>query len=218
MIEENVGVKKTAGTEDGAEAQKGRGEEEKASTVPNKFKDVDALVKAYEALEAEFTRRSQRLRALEKEAEESASREEASGAEKLRKAAEARRAESKQFNEFVAELDSATRERREATQKPSTQEEESLPNGSIEEGQANGEEKEGVATKRENPAQKTLFERAVEDEDVRLKIVGEYLSSLGKSGAPLTGGGVGVLATPPKKAANVKQAGDMALLYFRNAR
>lgn len=33
--------------------------------LPVKFRSVDALVKAYEALEAEFTRRSQRLRALE---------------------------------------------------------------------------------------------------------------------------------------------------------
>ena len=35
------------------------------AALPEKFRSVDALVKAYEALEAEFTRRSQRLRALE---------------------------------------------------------------------------------------------------------------------------------------------------------
>ena len=35
------------------------------AALPVKFRSVDALVKAYEALEAEFTRRSQRLRALE---------------------------------------------------------------------------------------------------------------------------------------------------------
>lgn len=38
---------------------------EQAAALPEKFRSVDALVKAYEALEAEFTRRSQRLRALE---------------------------------------------------------------------------------------------------------------------------------------------------------
>ena len=38
---------------------------EGAAALPSKFKSVDALVQAYEALEAEFTRRSQRLRALE---------------------------------------------------------------------------------------------------------------------------------------------------------
>ena len=35
------------------------------AALPEKFRSVEALVKAYEALEAEFTRRSQRLRALE---------------------------------------------------------------------------------------------------------------------------------------------------------
>lgn len=36
-----------------------------AAAVPGKFKDVQTLSKAYEALEAEFTRRSQRLKELE---------------------------------------------------------------------------------------------------------------------------------------------------------
>lgn len=44
-----------------------------------KFKSVDALLKAYEELEAEFTRRSQRLKALEeseqRKAEEKPSKE-----------------------------------------------------------------------------------------------------------------------------------------------
>lgn len=44
-------------------------EEEKASTVPSKFKDVDALVRAYSSLQAEFTRRSQKLKELEKKLE-----------------------------------------------------------------------------------------------------------------------------------------------------
>lgn len=38
-----------------------------AAAVPKKFKDVKTLVKAYEDLEAEFTRRSTRLKELEKE-------------------------------------------------------------------------------------------------------------------------------------------------------
>ena len=49
-----------AGAQDAAaEAQSTQG------GLPPKFKSVAALVHAYEALEAEFTRRSQRLRALE---------------------------------------------------------------------------------------------------------------------------------------------------------
>ncbi len=47
-------------TADTAEAEK-----ELAATVAGKFKDVKALWEAYQALEAEFTRRSQRLKELE---------------------------------------------------------------------------------------------------------------------------------------------------------
>lgn len=52
------GVRETADT---AEADK-----DKAAAVPDKFRDVKTLAKAYSELEAEFTRRSQRLRELEK--------------------------------------------------------------------------------------------------------------------------------------------------------
>lgn len=45
----------------GAEAQTGEG----AAADLGKFKSVDALLNAYNSLEAEFTRRSQRLRELE---------------------------------------------------------------------------------------------------------------------------------------------------------
>ena len=48
------------GTAETAEA-----EEIKAAADLGKFKDVQALLSAYESLEAEFTRRSQRLRELE---------------------------------------------------------------------------------------------------------------------------------------------------------
>ena len=61
--------------------------EELASTIPSKFKDVDALVRAYSSLQAEFTRRSQRLKELEKKVE-NVEKEEGvkvdSGVEKLR--------------------------------------------------------------------------------------------------------------------------------------
>lgn len=55
-----------------------------------KFKDADVLMKAYEELEAEFTRRSQRLKALEKskEREPSAETEESKPAPSSRGEAE----------------------------------------------------------------------------------------------------------------------------------
>ena len=61
----------------------------------------------------------------------------------------------------------------------------------------------------------TLYTQVCRDENVRLKIIGEYLSSLGKSDAPLMRGGVGTLTTPPKRAASISEAGDMALLYLK---
>ena len=61
----------------------------------------------------------------------------------------------------------------------------------------------------------SLYERVRNNEEVRLKIIGEYLSSIGKTSAPLMASGAGTLATPPKKAKDIHQAGDMALLYFK---
>lgn len=46
-------------------AETAEAEGENAATVTGKFKDVKALWEAYQALEAEFTRRSQRLKELE---------------------------------------------------------------------------------------------------------------------------------------------------------
>ena len=51
--------------ENTAEREVPEGELGALGELPSKFKSVDALLRAYEALEAEFTRRSQRLRALE---------------------------------------------------------------------------------------------------------------------------------------------------------
>ena len=54
-----------AAAEQTAAAAEAESEAPTNAALPEKFRSVDALVKAYEALEAEFTRRSQRLRALE---------------------------------------------------------------------------------------------------------------------------------------------------------
>ncbi len=232
-IEENVGVLDTQ-TE---EAIKANAEPQEAvspntSAVLGKFKDADALLKAYESLQAEFTRRSQRLRALEKEAENFKSLEEPSGAEKLRKTAKNRREEAKKFDEFVAEVSCSA-----AEVKPDSVIE-SVPDGDAEKSvQAEGVE---VAQAAELPSKEAgeaaggyggiissavqneallskdeLYRQASSNEEVRLRIVGEYLTSLGKSGVPLTSAGAGVAVTPPLRAKTVGQAGNMALLYFR---
>ena len=108
-----------------------------------KFKSVDALMRAYRELEAEFTRRSQRLKALE----------------------------------------------------------ESAPN------QGNAEEQRA-------PRDEELYKEVTQNEGVRARIVGDYLSSL--KGVPLmTGGGAGV-KTPADKPKSIREAGSLALGYLRN--
>ena len=82
------------------------------SAVLGKFKDVDALAQAYNALQAEFTRRSQRLKELERKtenqnAEISGAKQEnvnVLGVEKLRKNAKVKRAQAKQFDAFLADV------------------------------------------------------------------------------------------------------------------
>ncbi len=260
MKEENVYEETTRTEETTAVSEKGadrKSVENTNSTVLGKFKDVDALARAYGSLQAEFTRRSQRLKELEKMMENSEKGElgEArSGAEKLRKNALARKAETKRFDEFVAntvkvnaqetgentqvsesdnlgdnssEMEAAKEknggtvyERNDLSHGGTTVETErgnGRKDGLDKVGYAKGENAQNsVATSGNaiDPSE-NLYERASRNEEVRLRIIGEYLSSLGKSGAPLMTGGVGVFAAPPKKPTSISAAGDMALLYFK---
>ncbi len=233
-IEENVNGKNAQTEEIVTDNEKKEG----ALAVLGKFKDVDALARAYGALEAEFTRRSQRLRDLEKEVENFKSLSEGSGAEKLRRTARARREEAKRFDAFVAEVSAPTPRAEEpilpqeplaATQangaglptveKISEEGEMGEDFAAIDDGaEASTIRKEGEPFAGErtggNPSEE-LFQRAIESDEVRLRIIGEYLNSLGKTGAPLTARGTGVLATPPARAKTVLEAGAMALHYLR---
>ena len=287
--EENVCVK-TEGTEEKMVMENGaNGCCENASAVPSKFKDVDALVRAYSALQSEFTRRSQRLKELERKVEnlEGEGMAVHSGAEKLRKNAQVRRLDAARFNSFVAEteqskaqgveiaermktvgeadaakavevlgavknapdatvcaVDTATAVAAATSNEEPTKEQpleqERLENGNetaekdpevdressstdapahSEEGaekqeqaevgakafylkkQAQGGEGQASVAGNEasfNPSD-ALYAQVCRDEGVRLRIIGEYLSSLGKSGAPLMTGGVGTFTTPPKR-------------------
>ena len=127
-----------------------------------KFQSVEALMSAYRELEAEFTRRSQRLRALEAAPQQNAP---------AAPAAEAAPADG---------------------------------------GLARG----GEAGASAEDADALL--RAVRGtEEVRARVVGEYLASL-PSGVPLMAGtGRGVTA-PVQRASTLKQAGAYALGYLRH--
>lgn len=242
---ENV-YEKDLGTEQGV-TEKGRTEKSVAqngSTVPEKFASVDALVRAYESLQAEFTRRSQRLKELEKATENLENRDEkksASGVEKLRKTSAERRKETKEFDAFIADTGASFLEKRLEKPAPGDVEpttvvaerlaidKEGLDVGKAKTSEADapsetlakptvsaGSESVSAATGNlEEISADELFERANRDERVKLRIIGEYLDSIRKPNAPLATGGVGTLTSPPKKIASIGDAGDMALAYFK---
>lgn len=232
---ENVGVE-TASTEEIAKANGAMAQNQEALSVLGKFKDVDALAKAYGSLQAEFTRRSQRLKELERQAENFNAQTEKSGAEKLRKKAELKKAEERAFDEFVSELEQGGENRGESeennaleplikkeralgssgdTDMPTS--EESALETSAE--TALGLERDATVGLGREPAvavsSDDLYQRVSRDENVRLRIIGEYLSSLGKVNAPLMRGGASTLASPPLKAKSIDEAGGMALRYFK---
>lgn len=234
---------KEAGT--GAEAQEGAEGENRAKetgSIAKKFKSVDALEKAYESLQAEFTRKSQRLKELERLTENSEGakgKNAGQGAvEKLRRRAETVKAETKQFDCFVAGLQEDKEQAQEPIALDEPEKQKSLDGATgaqclspaQTEGENAGSEGENRQEKARNEGKSTecvakeretayltddeLFERAKQNETVRLKIIGDYLSSVGKSSAPLMRGGAGTLSAPPLKAKTVEQAGRMALRWF----
>ncbi len=272
-IEENVCAKALEGTgeERNIEGAKNTLSREKdcptsAPTVLKKFKSVDALARAYGALEAEFTRRSQRMKELEKTVDnlkENLATVSRSGAEKLRKNAEARRVATKEFDKFVEEIAKVSAEDKAETENKADLDLEVAPaqenlgepaknlvesEGEGLEGCENGQEQTEVTKETEGEKEvakagaeeeigeesegkgafsapvakgsaevssEELYALASGDEQVRLKIIGEYLASIGRVVPPLTVGGRGTMASPPLKARNIADAGNLALQYFK---
>ena len=254
MEQENV-YGREKGTENIATAnvEKGMAQDaaqsgERVSAVPEKFKDVDALARAYAALQSEFTRRSQRLKELEKTVENFQMEARDSGAEKLRKNAAARKRAAKAFDEFVAaqEVGKPIAENTAPTPANAAQTaagtvsmengtEKAMENRPRDDESEQGEKGNspvasiGVEKKAEEARQpvassedaalspsEALYRNAVNDEKVRLRIIGEYLASIGRSAPPLTTGSVGTLATPSQRAKSIGDAGAMALQYLKN--
>ncbi|MBQ8309066.1 MAG: hypothetical protein IJX96_04455 [Clostridia bacterium] len=207
-------------TEQIAEAKE---KENDGSAVLGKFKSVDALARAYESLQSEFTRRSQRLKELEREAENfsgaNAQRTEKSGdktgVEKRRERAAWKRAEERKFDDFVSELERANACAPSETEKPVECAQQTTDTPVVTEGGLQEVSHSDVIPSVALCGD-ALYELASRDEEVRLKIIGEYLSSLGKSGAPLMKGGSGALTTPPLKPRSIGEAGSMALRFFKN--
>ena len=218
--------------------------EKEGSTAFGKFKDVNALVRAYEALEAEFTRRSQRLKELEKQADNFTGKG-GKEAEKLLKTAAKRKERERAFDEFVSELESQATNG-EVAEKPAfvptesvepsenenkqsgtatlakLQAKESEIQVAVEQGEENAVGDRFVEKNQNIKSPSTvqvddldvLYQKASGNEGVRLRIVGDYLASIGGSGAPITKSGAGLLVTPPSRAKSITEAGGMALRFL----
>ena len=195
-------------------------EEKRGPALLGKFRSADALAEAYSALEAEFTRRSQRLRELERRAENPGGA--GTGAPVFEEGEEgAVRPERRSFPDTPAASD-ATIGRGpalpQAEKAPPTGGGE-VPDGSSEKSpeESPGESPKGPGKipERGEMSEEELYRAASGSERVRLKIVGDYLASLKTPGAPLVRGGGGTLAAPPRKARSIDEAGNMALLYFK---
>ena len=142
--------------------------------------------------------------------------------EKLRKNAESFREEEKKFSSFVAEIEQSAMDKQTSDSLPSVETDVNADAQVLQETEsvasALSMKNTSVANNREDAALSAdeLYEKAKGNEGVRLKIIGEYLSSLTKVGAPIMTGGAGTLAAPPIKAKSVEEAGNMALRFFKN--
>ena len=171
------------------------------------FKDVNALMQAYKSLQAEFTRRSQRLKRYEQELDNQAQEdtvqvEECSGQALADVSEQAPARPNSAEEEGVLAVD--TKELADSACKDGDDENKTVTHG-------DGLQLLGQA----GNSAPSLYEQVMASEEIRLKIVGDYLSSLGKSGAPLLKGGGGVLTAPAKKPACIGDAGKMALAYLQ---
>lgn len=231
MIEENVTQEQFMVTEQTAEGQTRAADKggvmkemtdgdkaETASATLKKFKDVNALAAAYSSLEAEFTRRSQKIKRLEKLLAEGKDEEIANAEKQTEEILTSPDTENLSVAEKTASEVSPSAESVEESsgeKETATVKEELLPQSGVANlsGTVTGV---GVDTPSSvGLSKERLYELATNNEAVRLQIIGDYLSSLSKSDAPLMRGGKGTMASPVEKAKSISQAGVMALDYFK---
>lgn len=234
---QNEGTEQSVATEKiGADL----GADELGSAVFKKFRDVNALARAYGALEAEFTRRSQRLKELERMLEEKKNSSFKDGVEEVGNnrsclGAEKPLAEETSSDSGAENLENAVQPDESvgdgevlvgigrSSETRNTAENHGCVQGYGESAFSDGEKTSDtvVATSAESVglglSDDEIYRIANSNEGVRIKIVGEYLASL-KKGAPLVRGGVGTVATPPSRARSVAEAGDMALRFFQTGK
>ena len=237
--EENAHVSKTCGGADGADATVAKAIR---SALPPKFKDVSALAEAYNALQAEFTRRCQRLKELEMRAEEYSGNASKQSDNKSFSdavggvhAADGKDMSVKQTENGIGAGEEAFAEHGEAaadasagttdpeTEKSDVSKMKNAESAAAGDDAGNGESEANFAVPARKSVEAALTAESPEkkdadegvDEETRLKIIGEYLDSLRKNAAPLARGGAGTFGTPPAKATSLEEAGAMALRAFR---
>ena len=218
------------------------GADEMGSAVFKKFKDVNALARAYGALEAEFTRRSQRLKELERKMEDEKKASSKELTEKVSLESQ-EGCKTEKFDTVDEQVDLEVKEMENAVQSSEnvgngeelvgidrdsktskTVEDHGSKQGYGESAFSDGEKLSDtvVAPRTESVvsglSDDEIYRIANTNESVRIKIVGEYLASLKKAGVPLARGGVGTVATPPSKARSVNEAGNMALRFFQTGK
>ena len=161
-VQEAAELKQGEEAEQGAAAQENVGSS--ASSDLGKFKSVNALLQAYNSLQAEFTRRSQRLKELENE--------------KLKNTLPPNKEPAPMSEEKTSEEKSNT----------------PMPD-----------------------ADEELWQRANASQEVKNRIIQDYLGEVKKSAIPLLSGGVSVVS-PAQRAKNLTEAGDMALGFFHKGK
>ena len=181
MTQEKDNVyEETSKTEQGTEVT------EKGSAVLGKFKDVNALAAAYGCLQAEFTRRSQRLKELEKMLAEQTETQEI-GETVCESEVESGKAE-KSASELPTEIPPETVALQGGGEWSDTAKAEEGATGDGLGEKDCSKEKLSDAANGVVAAYSTeeLYEKAVSNESVRLRIIGEYLATLPRTNAPLS--------------------------------
>jgi hypothetical protein len=157
-------------------------------TAYGKFKSAEELLKAYNALESEFTRRSQKLKEYENR---SAVKSET---ESLEKQAEKLVEKYPIASEYADEVAKTALENTDGGMESALIK---VLAGKIK-------------TTDQMATDKTVVKKVLNDEDNRESVIGEYLAKVRETPAPNTIRGGAVPAQPPYKPRTLKEAGDLA--------
>ena len=168
--------------------------QEKGSNAFGKFKDAESLLKAYNSLEAEFTKKSQKLASLESENEKTLN--------EINKMAE----QEKRVDEFVSKFEIA---------KPfSSALKESLKSSEevdIKEEAIRLIAKSYKSAEDYSRDDEFLNNYIFSNQEIKDKIVKDYLSKITQTSPIKVENGAGnITLTPPKVPTSIKEAGNLA--------